>query len=197
MKLFSRPLGAYQTNCYLLWDEADACAIVDPGYDEPALDELLAMSPAEPQLLLLTHAHFDHVGGVQKLLRLGAKLYVHPLEETLPQALAPLDFSAPYCPLSDGLEIPFGEDLITVYHTPGHTPGSCCFGIRELLFSGDTLFAGSCGRTDLGGSETDMLRSLARLGRLNGEKTVLPGHGGHSTLTRERRSNPWMREALA
>ena len=194
MKLFSAPLGAYETNCYLLWD-GDDCAVIDPGEDGPALDDLLSRCPAAPRLVLLTHAHFDHVGGAEALRALGAAIWVHPAEAALPKTLAPLDLAGTEA-LSDGLEIPFGTDVIRVLHTPGHTPGSCCFRIGTRLFTGDTLFRDSCGRTDLGGSAAEMTASLRRLHDLTGDCAVLPGHGGQSTLARERENNYWMLQAV-
>lgn len=193
MNFAFRPLGDYQTNCCLLWDD-DACVVIDPGYEGPDLDSLLARAPVPPQAILLTHAHFDHVGAVDSLRAKGAALYVHPAERDLPAALAPLDFSGAL-PLQDGDCITFGSLSFHVLHTPGHTPGSCCFLTDSLLLSGDTLFAGSCGRMDLGGSEEDMMTSLKRLHDLPGDYTVLPGHGPSTTLARERIRNLWMREA--
>ena len=190
-----RPLGDYQTNCFLIWDD-DACIVIDPGYPGPDLDALLTRTPVPPQAILLTHAHFDHVGAAEQLRAEGAALYVHPAERDLPHALAPLDFSGAL-PLSDGDQITAGTLSLRVIHTPGHTPGSCCFLTGSLLLSGDTLFAGSCGRMDLGGSETDMMASLKRLHDLPDDYTVLPGHGPATTLSRERARNPWMREACA
>ncbi len=191
------PLG---TNCYILEDEETRrAAVIDPGGNAPAI--LKALEGAEVSYILLTHGHYDHTDGVAELAKAlpQAEVYIHERD------FRGVDTSM--CPLSVQMEgvkfydegdcLPLGSRTIQVLHTPGHSQGSVTLRCEDLLFSGDTLFAGSCGRTDfLGGSVPKMMASLRRLGKLEGDFQVLPGHMGVSTLEEERRHNPYLRQAM-
>lgn len=191
------PLGPLETNCWLCWDEnTRGCAVIDPGAEPEKLVRALQEKDLHPKAILLTHAHFDHVGAVAPLARaLNLPVYVHEADTALPERLTggPLYFTAEY---AEGDTVTVDGLRFEVLETPGHTMGSVCLRCGALLFTGDTLFAGACGRTDLGGSAAAMGASLCRLALLPGDYAVLPGHGPASTLDLERRTNPYLREAL-
>ena len=182
-------VGPLQTNCYIIEDETPNgrfCAVVDPGDDPKTIGENL---PRNLTHIILTHAHFDHVGA------LGAVHEAHPAALFAVGEHEPLDSVYTFYSHPD-LVIPPVDILLeegarigpfTVIHTPGHTKGSIClYSAKDgLLLSGDTLFEGGYGRTDLGGSMTDMQTSLARLAELPPETKVLPGHGDPTTIGRE------------
>lgn len=198
MKLYSFPLGPLETNCYVVADEATGrCAIVDPGDDGAAVAQWLEQQQLTPAYLFLTHGHYDHVGGIADLRAEYPDLpvYVHTADTALPPQLSRgLSWTHTY---DEGDTISMDSITFRVLSTPGHTPGSVCLVAGNLLLSGDTLFAGSCGRTDFpGGSWQQMLASLKKLAQLEGDYTVLPGHGGATTLQTERDTNPYMKEAL-
>ena len=185
-------LGLYQTNTYIISNDTEA-VVIDPGYEpDTILDELQGLTL---KAILLTHGHFDHVGAVRELVaETGCEVWIHAAEGTMPPMVTagPLyytrtnDEGDTICPIS-GVEI-------TVLHTPGHTPGSVCLLCGRDLFSGDTLFEGSCGRVDLpGGNGHQMVASLRRLAALQADYQVHPGHGGSTALSAERRYNPYMR----
>ena len=203
LKIHALSLGAYQTNCYIVHDSAaSSCAIIDPGYDAAAVLAKTASIGLTVDAILLTHGHFDHVGAVEEIVaKTGCKLWM--TEADWSQRISPMtayfypiancDFTAvQFC--EDGEVIHAGGLTFTVMETPGHTWGSVCYLCENALFSGDTLFAGSCGRTDLpGGDGQTIVLSLERLAELEGDYTVYPGHGGATTLARERAHNPYMR----
>ena len=197
MKLTALTVGSIETNCYIVYDEETKGAVViDPGDDAALVEARIAALGLTPRAILLTHGHFDHGGDTERIRRLsGAPVYLHPADRALPSWLthglsADVD-------LHDGDELDFDGLRFRVLHTPGHTPGSVCFLCGTLLFAGDTLFAGSCGRTDLpGGSWQDMAASLRRLAELDGDYTVYPGHGEPTTLDEERANNPYLEMAL-
>ena len=188
------PLGAYQTNCYIVYeDESPDCIVIDPGYEPDTV--LLALKGLKKNLaaILLTHGHFDHVGAVKILAAdTDCDVYIHENDLSLPATLTagPLYHTHTY---DEGDTLEIAGLSIQVLHTPGHTPGCVCLMIEENLFSGDTLFRDSCGRTDLpGGNGAELFKSLRRLAALPGDYRVLPGHGMESTLDEERENNPYM-----
>ena len=188
-------LGAYQTNCYLVWEEnSPTCVVIDPGYEpDTILDEAKKLGK-EITAVLLTHGHFDHVGGVRELAaETGCPVYLHEAELSMPPQMTagPLFYTNTY---GEGDFVEAAGLSFKVLHTPGHTPGSVCLLCENAMFSGDTLFWGSCGRTDLpGGSWVTIRKSLLRLADLSGDYDVYPGHGDATTLSFERKMNPYMR----
>lgn len=213
------PAGMFQTNCYILaHDGANECVVVDPGQDatEP-LFRFLNESGVRPVAVLLTHGHLDHTWSVQPVCeKYGVPAFIHaedrymlsdPVRGTGP-ALAALLGDTEFSEPDDVIELTDGETLelagiaFGVVHTPGHTQGSVVFtvdvdtpdGQLVIALTGDTLFAGSIGRTDLpGGNHEQLLRSIAdSLLSLSDETVVLPGHGGQSSIGQERASNPFL-----
>jgi glyoxylase-like metal-dependent hydrolase (beta-lactamase superfamily II) len=188
-------LGAYQTNTYLVWEEnSPTCVVIDPGYEpDTILDEAKKLGK-EITAVLLTHGHFDHVGGVRELAaETGCPVYLHEAELSMPPQMTagPLFYTNTY---GEGDFVEAAGLSFKVLHTPGHTPGSICLLCENAMFSGDTLFWGSCGRTDLpGGSWATIRKSLLRLADLSGDYDVYPGHGDATTLSFERKMNPYMR----
>ena len=187
-------LGAYQTNCYLVWDETSpTCVVIDPGYEPDTVLAEAKKLGKEIAAMFLTHGHFDHVGGVREIAaETGCRVYLCDADLAMaPQMTAgPLYYTNTY---SEGSFVEEAGLSFKVLHTPGHTPGSVCLMCENALFSGDTLFWGSCGRTDLpGGSWATIRVSLKRLADLSGDFDVYPGHGDATTLSFERKMNPYM-----
>lgn len=186
--------GVLYTNCYMVYgDDADTCIVIDPGFQpEPILEQAMCRGK-KIEAIFLTHGHFDHVGGVKALAEeTGCQVYIHQEDLNLPNrlTLGTIPYTHHY---SEGDTVELAGLSFRILHTPGHTPGGVCILCGDAMFAGDTLFAGTCGRTDLpGSSPKDMRKSLTRLARLEGEYTVLPGHGEPSTLSEEKRSNPYL-----
>ncbi|MBQ1372112.1 MAG: MBL fold metallo-hydrolase [Oscillospiraceae bacterium] len=197
MKLATLTVGTLQTNCYILYQEDSGSAVViDPSDEIELLQSMLRAHNLKVQAILLTHAHFDHGGAADRLrTETGAPVWAHPADRSLPSWLRyRLEWTDE---LYDGQKLCFDGMELEVLHTPGHTPGSVCFFCGDWLLSGDTLFAGSCGRTDLpGGDGAQMNASLCRLAALEKDWVVCPGHGEISGLRRERETNPCIRMAL-
>lgn len=204
------PLG---TNCVVLWnDGSHACAVADPGMSSPeglqTLCSFLEAHALRPEAILLTHGHFDHVWGVDRLLGVfpGIPVYLHPQDNDIMDKLTASgqvlesfsflkhDFTT--VPIADGDVLRIAGITFKVIHTPGHTPGGVCYYAQEdaLLLSGDTLFAGSIGRTDLAGGDYDVLMDSIRgkLLPLPGDTDVIPGHGQPTSIAREGMSNPFL-----
>lgn len=207
------PAGSFAANCYLVATEPGAeCLIIDPGEDaEPGIAEIVARHRLKPVAVLLTHGHIDHVWSVAPVCgATGIPAYIHPADRALLTdparglSLRPglelfggLTFSEPddVRELTDGAVLSLAGLEITVDHAPGHTPGSVAFRSgTSVMFSGDLLFAGSIGRTDLpGGDPAAMMDSLARVClTLPDETLVLSGHGPRTTIGAERRTNPFL-----
>ena len=203
IKIHTLPLGSYQTNCYIVYAETSkSCAVIDPGYTPERVLDFVGKLGLTVDAVLLTHGHFDHVGGVEAIVKAtNCALWMRESDYTQfknPQN----DFFYPihdcdctevrFC--EDGEQISAGGLSFTAIETPGHTWGSVCYICETAIFSGDTLFAGSCGRTDLpGGDWQTIMLSLERLAELEGDYAVYPGHGEATTLEKERTSNPYMR----
>ena len=187
-------LGAYQTNCFAIRDaDSKSCCVIDPGYRADLILDYLEREKLTLDAILLTHGHFDHVGAVRDIVaETGCRVYIHAADLNLPPMFTagPLYFTHTY---DEGDTLNLSGLEITVLHTPGHTPGSVCLLVENFLFSGDTLFAGSCGRTDIGGDWATIQKSLGRLAGIEADFTVYPGHGESTTLAREKRYNPYMR----
>lgn len=200
-------LGPLDNNTYVL-----ACtvtreaAVVDAGFEPEAVIEVVRRQGLEVRLLLNTHAHYDHVAGMREVQEaVGGDYWLHPADRPLLDRLseqgAAFGFPPARAPetvrdLADGQRIPIGGESVEVLHTPGHSPGGVCFLSGDSLWAGDTLFAGSIGRTDLpGGSFAELERSIhTRLFRLGDGVHVYPGHGPATTIGRERLDNPFVGE---
>lgn len=202
MKVKLLRVGPIGTNCYILEDDqTNLAAVIDPGDEPELIQEALEKEGVEVRYLLLTHGHYDHTTAVPALHRVypQADIYIHQADANgAGSTLFPLAGEVDDLKLYDeGDVIRLGDHEIQVLHTPGHSPGSVTLKVEDVLFTGDTLFAGSCGRTDLrGGSYEEIMESLKRLGELEGDFHVCPGHEATSTLERERRSNPFLMEAM-
>ena len=196
-------LGEYQNNCYMLYHaDSKTCALIDPATNAEYILEKVASLGLSVEAILLTHGHFDHVLAVKEIAeKTGCPVWMHSGDHH-PENGAMLDFFYPlskedlpnvrYCDEGDVLNLAGLE--IRVLATPGHTKGSVCYLCEDALFTGDTLFAGSIGRTDLpGGSYQTIQVSLERLVALEENYLVFPGHGESSDLNAEKRSNPYLR----
>lgn len=186
------PLGAYQTNCYILKNGGRAI-VIDPGYESGIILSHLRRENLSLEAILLTHGHFDHVGAVKELAaQTDCRVYLHPADNTMPPMMTAgtLYYTHTY---DEGDILELAGLTIRVLHTPGHTPGSVCLLCDGVLFSGDTLFAGSCGRTDLpGGDWATIQKNLGRLSGMEADFTVCPGHGEATSLAREKATNPYL-----
>ena len=203
MKVKVMPVGPIGTNCYILEDEqTQVAAIIDPGDEAERILSVMGEENVTVEYILLTHGHYDHTTAVPALHQAypQAKIYIHLADANgAGSRLFPLAGQVEgLLSYDEGDTLSLGGLTIEVLHTPGHSKGSVTLKVGDVLFTGDTLFAGDCGRTDLsGGSYEEILASLKRLGELEGNFHVCPGHGGTSTMDQERRGNPYLREAMS
>jgi len=209
MKIDILILGAYETNCYILRKDGSAkdCIIIDTGLNARELINFLEQNELDPVVVILTHGHIDHIAGLVELRRrhLGVKVYIHKLDAEMLTGAAsnlsewtgetfstgPADFL-----MKEGDVIERAGIKLEVLHTPGHTPGGVSLYSRDegIVFVGDTLFAGSVGRTDFPcGSMERLIKSIKeKLLTLPEETVVYPGHGPATTIAREKADNPYL-----
>ena len=202
MNIKTIPVGQLETNCYVVVNEETlACVVIDPGDESNAIMDYIESNRLRCEAIMLTHGHFDHVGAVNEILeQTGCALYINPRDEGYEVGKSGMKFKMP----EGGKYYDDGDIIVEaglefkVLATPGHTPGSVCLICGGALFTGDTLFRGSCGRADLpGGSMREEMRSLKKRCELEGDYEVYPGHMDSSSLERERRFNHYCREAMA
>ena len=202
MKIKVIPVGMLAANCYILEDEQTSlAAVIDPGDEAERILSQLRADGVSVALILLTHGHFDHILAAESIRRAfpDAAVYIHSGDahgaggRAVDLTLAIPDLRT----YGEGDALTLGSLTIDVLHAPGHSRGSVVLRSGGVLFTGDVLFAGTCGRTDLpGGSYPQMMASLKRLGALDGDYQILPGHGEGSTLEAERQFNPYLRMAV-
>ena len=201
MLIKTLPVGQLETNCYVVTDEnALVCAVIDPGDESNTILDYIEDNKLSCKAILITHAHFDHVSAVNAMLEAtGAELYMCEKDLELAKTGASGRFTPPENThfYKDGDEVKVAGLTFKVMETPGHTPGGVTLICGDALFTGDTLFRGSCGRTDLpGGDMRAEMRSLKRIASLEGDYEVYPGHAESSMLSIEREHNPYVRHAL-
>lgn len=201
MLIKTLPVGQLETNCYVVTDEnALVCAVIDPGDESNTILDYIEDNKLSCKAILITHAHFDHVSAVNAMLEAtGAELYMCEKDLELAKTGASGRFTPPENThfYKDGDEVKVAGLTFKVMETSGHTPGGVTLICGDALFTGDTLFRGSCGRTDLpGGDMRAELRSLKRIASLEGDYEVYPGHAESSMLSIEREHNPYVRHAL-
>ena len=200
MLIKSFELGHIQTNCYIVSDEKTLeCAVIDPGADSNTILHYLEENKLKCVYILLTHGHFDHTGAVEGVMEsTGAKVCMSPRDAK--RNITEMFYK--YAPpkgtvfIKNGDRLKVGSLEFEVIETPGHSEGSVTFRCDDALFTGDTLFRDSCGRTDLPGCNgKDMMKSLKKLYELEGDYDVYPGHMEGTTLDRERKFNYFMKQA--
>jgi hydroxyacylglutathione hydrolase len=196
-------VGMLEGNCYLVrCGPGGEGVIIDPGDEAERIEaEVLGMG-IEPEAILLTHGHIDHVNAASALRkRFRCRVACHPLDRDMVEtgeALSLWGLQREPCPVdqevADGGLVAVGDSRISVIHCPGHTEGSVCYMVDSLLFSGDVIFRGSIGRTDLpGGSDRKMMETLKqRIAGLDADVVVYPGHGPQTTIAYEKKHNPFL-----
>lgn len=201
MLIKTLPVGMLDTNCYIVTDEKTLkCAVIDPGADSNTILDYIESNNLNPEVIFMTHGHFDHHIALNAVMEAtGAAPYINKNDATTDGwheqlKLADDGHMSWY---SEGDIIKVGDLEFHILETPGHSPGSVTIMCQNALFTGDTLFRESCGRTDLEGGSVDiLLQSLKRLSDLEGDYEVYPGHAESSNLQRERAHNYYMRQAI-
>jgi len=198
MKIIKMTLGAFETNTYIVADKGNA-VVIDPAANAGKIKEVLEQNELTITKILLTHGHYDHTGACAEL---GAPIFVHWKDETMlydPDKSFARLIREHYKPcesthfLNDGDIVEIGEKELSVMHTPGHSAGSVMFIGEGVIFSGDTIFEGSVGRTDgWSGSFAEQKDSLAKINAMSGDYRILPRHGEETTLAREKKHNPYL-----
>lgn len=196
--------GIYGVNCYILADDKNMmAAVIDPGGDADKISAIIEENDLTLKYIILTHGHADHIAAVIELKnKYKSEIIIHAMDSELikdsslnysvQMGMDAVGFEADIL-IHDNDKIEIGEIVLNVVHTPGHTKGSICLTTDDIMFTGDTLFAGSMGRTDLhGGSEDQMKKSLRKLKNLENDYTILPGHGPASKLSKEKLTNPYL-----
>ncbi len=205
MEILILPVGPIEANCYIVFDESKEALIIDPGAEGQKIFREIEKHGLKVKYIVNTHGHGDHIGANQKLKELtGASILIHELDAPMLTDGAKnlsiylgKNISQPAADklLKDGDVLEVGKMRFTVLHTPGHTRGGICLLGEDVCFTGDTLFDGSIGRTDLpGGSYTELINSIkTKLFTLDDKIVVYPGHGPDTTIGREKGYNPFFR----
>jgi len=206
MEVVKKSLGQMGTNCYLIWDEKTLeAAVIDPGFEDQRINDIISENKLKVKYILLTHGHFDHLGGVNQIKQLtAAKVLIHENDADclldprrnlsvlagMSMVLEPADGF-----LKENETIALGTVVIRVIHTPGHSKGGVCLLAEDQLFAGDTLFNTSIGRTDFAdGDLKELLNGIeSKLFILDDATTVLPGHGENTTIGYEKMNNPFLK----
>ena len=198
------PVGELEVNCYIIYSKnTKNCFIIDPGDNGEKISKKISETGLNPQKILLTHGHIDHCGGIRHIVSdTDIPVLIHKMDSSLMTSQRNLELGSVF-----GLDTPpepngffEGGDIIRldeidieIIHTPGHTPGSVCFKTGNMLFTGDTLFRGSVGRTDLpGGNFKNLEESIELLKKYPVETIIHPGHGESSDIEQELRFNPFL-----
>ena len=197
MKLYLKQieLGPLQNFVYLIGcPETREAAVVDPGWDVPRILDAAAQDEMKITKILITHTHFDHINGVEEMMRAtDAQVIVHKKEmEAVPVEGPSIQG------IEGGVKVPLGKLELSLLHTPGHTPGSVCFTVADRLIAGDTLFIGGCGRCDLPGGDPELMyKSLTRLKQMDDHLVLYPGHNyapeQSAPLALEKERNPFLK----
>lgn len=194
------PFGMYEENIYVFIDEKSReAAIVDPGGNGTRLINEIESLNCKVKYILLTHGHFDHVGALEQVKnKYNAPIYMHEAEAEYMKKDNTVFGDVPdqYESIKDGDVLPFGDGKIKCIHTPGHTKGGICFLVGDSIFTGDTLFQGSVGRSDfIGGNFNELVTGIKKkLMILDGNIKVYPGHGPSSTIANEKMRNPFLQD---
>ncbi len=204
MQIHELVVGPLKTNCYIVTSDQNHAVIIDPGFEAEKIIAKIRELGAKPKFILLTHGHFDHIGGVNALKKTFPEMKSVIMREDEDICLDPSLINKeigvvtqPEMLFADGDVVKLDDLSFKFIATPGHTKGSACIICEDKLFTGDTLFSRGYGRTDLyGGSTRDMKASLKRIGALEGDYEVYPAHGPHTNLKTERYANPYLRKAM-